>query len=77
MLIRDGATLVRNATDVIAVIEAQRALDQAQTSQIPLPFERAPEPEHTTDRSLSETNKLHQKIDGQIKRAPGGMISRA
>ena len=107
MLIRDGATLVRGAEDIITMLEAQNNVIDESDVQIPLPLEQnVPE-----TRSLSETNKLHQQIldslgpspiaedqllryigaqtsrmipiltnlemDGQIRRAPGGMISRA
>ena len=122
MLIRDGATLVRNAKDVISVLEEIRAPSDTDSTyddtaaqnetrtrdqtQMPLPLA----PEKRAPRSLKEMSGLHQQIlnrlgpspiaedqllrdidervssvipaltdlemRGQIKRAPGGLISR-
>ena len=108
MLIRDGATLVRGAEDVISVLEGLHPrVTEEVIEQMPLPLVPEPKPE----RSTQEIRKLHQsildrlgpspmaedqllrdidaqtskiipiltdlEIRGQIKRAPGGMISRA
>lgn len=108
MLIRDGATLVRNAQDVMDALAALADPEVREpTPQMQLPLERAAKPE----RSLREVNALHQRIldrlgpspiaedqllrdigaqtstlipvltdlelRGQIRRAPGGFISRA
>ncbi len=107
MLIRDGATLVRGAEDITSVLEAGQNLAPAVDAQMPLPLSPSP----AQERSLADTNKLHQQIldrlgpspmaedqllrdigaqtskmmpiltslemDGRIRRAPGGMISRA
>ena len=108
MLIRDGATLVRSAEDVISVLSALTPQKTAKSEQqIPLPLADTPKPKQT----LRETNALHQRIldrlgpspmaedqllrdigartgtiipiltdlelRGQIRRAPGGLISRA
>ena len=108
MLIRDGATLVRGAQDVIAILEEIYPKIAPKTSQqMPLPLETTDKPK----RSKEETRKLHQhildrlgpspmaedqllrdidaqtskiipiltdlEIRGEIKRAPGGLISRA
>lgn len=108
MLIRDGATLVRNADDVISMIAAPpqdtAPEDQAQ-------FALSPPQKQPAKQSLRDTNKLHQRIldrlgpspmaedqllrdvnvqtnvaipaltdlelRGKIRRAPGGLISRA
>ncbi len=107
MLIRDGATLVRNAEDIVSVIETmEQPPQQHKDEQIQLPLTQTSSP----NRSLAETNRLHKQIldqlgpspvaedqllrdigaktskmipiltnlemNGQIKRAPGGLISR-
>lgn len=107
MLIRDGASLVRNAQDIISILGDNRASPQVvEDEQMPLRLAESTKPK----RSLFETSKLHQRIldqlgpspiaedqllrdigahtskmipaltnlemDGQIKRGPGGMISR-
>ena len=66
MLIRDGATLVQNAEDVIAVLQTQKALNDGQAEQIPLPLER-----HVPhQRSLAETRQLHQQILNRLGPSP-------
>ncbi|SHK02950.1 DNA protecting protein DprA [Shimia gijangensis] len=66
MLIRDGATLVRTAGDVIEAIGEARPNPQVSDEQ-PLPFEAA-----VTDnpRSLRETSALHMQILDRLGPAP-------
>ena len=108
MLIRDGATLVRSAEDVMTALAALAApASGKEVAQLPLHLPSADTPK----RSLQETNALHQRIldhlgpspiaedqllrdigvqtsnmipvltdlelRGQVRRAPGGLISRA
>jgi DNA processing protein len=106
MLIRDGATLVRSAADVIEALPRTRH----ETVQAEMPLDPAPQPEAEPRRGLRETAALHGEIlqrlgpsplaedqlirdlgapagavapalldlelDGQITRAPGGLLSR-
>ncbi|MEM8633172.1 MAG: DNA-processing protein DprA [Pseudomonadota bacterium] len=63
MLIRDGATLIRSAEDVL---EALAPLAQPAQSVLPLPQD-AP---HTDKRSLRETAALHQQILDRLGPSP-------
>ncbi len=68
MLIRDGATLVRNAADVIEVLGAAAADAQPQ-----LPFrDPAPDPAHAAapKRTLRETASLHMQILSRLGPSP-------
>lgn len=58
MLIRDGATLVRTADDVI---EAVRQIAEPATPELPLP---------RPTRTLREANKLHQEILARLGPSP-------
>ena len=62
MLLRDGATLVRSAADVI---EAIGPAESVETGQQPLPLAPAPRP-----RSLRETAALHQQILDRLGPSP-------
>ncbi len=64
MLIRDGATLVRNADDVIAALPARRPA-QATPPQADLPLPPPPE-----TRSLRETARLHTDILNRLGPSP-------
>lgn len=63
MLIRDGATLVRNASDVIETLTPIAEPDQ---QELPLPD--APQP--STRRSLRETHELHKRILDHLSPSP-------
>ncbi|MEX0284305.1 MAG: DNA-processing protein DprA [Paracoccaceae bacterium] len=66
MLIRDGATLVRNAEDVIAALPMEEIAKQSPVQSIlDLPQATAPE-----KRSLRETAKLHQQILDRLGPSP-------
>ena len=74
MLIRDGATLVRNADDVIEALPTDLAqpteADAAQT-EMPLAPEPGAIPEPAPQRrSLRETAALHQQILGRLGPSP-------
>ncbi|WP_085309596.1 DNA-processing protein DprA [Planktotalea arctica] len=111
MLIRDGASLVRGAADVISVLADIAHVGQPPSlGQMPLPLEPEPATTQNPKPSLRDMNALHQRIldrlgpspiaedqllrdmgtqtsamipvltdlelSGQIRRAPGGLISR-
>ncbi|MBY5987610.1 DNA-processing protein DprA [Roseovarius atlanticus] len=63
MLIRDGATLVRNADDVLAALPARAEASAPPQPDLPL----APPPEK---RSLAETTRLHSDILNRLGPAP-------
>jgi len=63
MLIRDGATLVRGADDVIEMIESRAA-------QPELPLEPPTPPQPTPGRNLSETTQLHNDILSRLGPSP-------
>jgi DNA processing protein len=63
MLIRDGATLVRSAADVIEALPS----DKPQETQAEMPLETAPEP---PARSLRDTAALHQQILQRLGPSP-------
>ncbi|MFN3208441.1 MAG: DNA-processing protein DprA [Roseovarius sp.] len=63
MLIRDGATLVRNAEDVIAALPSRAPGAPAPQADLPLP----PPPER---RTLRETAQLHTDILGRLGPSP-------
>lgn len=62
MLIRDGATLVRNADDVIAALPAEQPEPQQIQAELPLP---APQ-----KRTLKQTAALHQQILSRLGPSP-------
>lgn len=67
MLIRDGATLVRSANDVIEAIgEAIRPQAAPQQDTLPL----GPAPETPAPRTLRETSDLHMQILNRLGPAP-------
>jgi DNA processing protein len=66
MLIRDGATLVRHADDVVAALP-QRAAPQRAAQADMLADIPPPPPEK---RSLRETASLHQQILSQLGPSP-------
>jgi DNA processing protein len=73
MLIRDGATLVRNADDVIEALPAAPTASEADTAQteLPLPPEPSAIPEPAPQRrTLRETASLHQQILGRLGPSP-------
>ncbi|MEN8894040.1 MAG: DNA-processing protein DprA [Planktotalea arctica] len=111
MLIRDGASLVRGAADVISVLADIAHVEQPPSlGQMPLPLEPELASTQKPKPSLRDMNALHQRIldrlgpspiaedqllrdmgtqtsamipvltdlelSGQIRRAPGGLISR-
>ncbi|WP_297771377.1 DNA-processing protein DprA [uncultured Roseovarius sp.] len=63
MLIRDGATLVRNAADVIEALPTHKP----QETQAEMPLEATPEP---PARSLRDTAALHQQILQRLGPSP-------
>ncbi|SEN42372.1 DNA recombination-mediator protein A [Roseovarius tolerans] len=63
MLIRDGATLVRSAADVIEALPT----DKPQETQAEMPFETTPGP---ASRSLRDTAALHQQILQRLGPSP-------
>ncbi|GAW34120.1 hypothetical protein RA2_01165 [Roseovarius sp. A-2] len=63
MLIRDGATLVRNATDVIEALPTPKP----QETQAEMPLETTPEP---PARSLRDTAALHRQILQRLGPSP-------
>ena len=63
MLIRDGATLVRSAADVIEALPS----DKPQETQAEMPLETAPEP---PARSLRDTAALHSQILQRLGPSP-------
>ncbi len=65
MLIRDGATLVRNADDAIAVLESMPKM-VVEEAQIHLQLETPSKPA----RSLSSFNALHQSILDRLGPSP-------
>ncbi|MDK3073276.1 DNA-processing protein DprA [Sedimentitalea sp. JM2-8] len=67
LLIRDGATLVRNAEDVIAALPRRVAPEQAQPQADLLADLPPPPPER---RSLRETASLHQRILSRLGPSP-------
>ena len=62
MLIRDGATLVRNADDVIAALPVEKPEPQQVQIDLPLP---APQ-----KRTLRQTAELHQQILSRLGPSP-------
>ena len=64
MLIRDGATLVRSAEDVV---EALAPLAQPSAPELPLEIPSAPPPDR---RSLRETADLHSQILSRLGPSP-------
>ncbi|KMW59536.1 Rossmann fold nucleotide-binding protein Smf [Candidatus Rhodobacter oscarellae] len=66
MLIRDGATLVRNAQDVIEALHSPTGLPVAQPSPEPAP---PPEPPREAV-SLKEANALHNEILSRLGPTP-------
>ncbi|QFT59128.1 hypothetical protein FIU94_09855 [Sulfitobacter sp. THAF37] len=66
MLIRDGATLVRSASDVLEVLQGASA--SADAAQAPLPA-RPPHPPEPR-RTLQEAARLHQKILARLGPSP-------
>lgn len=66
MMIRDGATLVRNAEDVIEIISAHVPLSRAESRPS---AQAAPDPA-PKPRSLRDTNKLHQDILARLGPSP-------
>ena len=68
MLIRDGATLVRSAKDVIEVVgEAIVSNEEPVPEQVVLPL--VPKPANDT-RTLRETSELHMQILNRLGPAP-------
>jgi DNA processing protein len=65
MLIRDGATLVRNAEDVLTVLESMPKIDVLE-EQMPLQLETPPKPA----RFLARFNALHQSILDRLGPSP-------
>ena len=73
MLIRDGATLVRNADDVIEALPAPPRAVETDTTQTEMPL--TPPPDAGAEaapraRSLRETALLHQQILGRLGPSP-------
>ena len=66
MLIRDGATLVRHAADVIEVLGMVEA-DQTASPELPL---ATPRPSEKPKRSLRETAALHLQILSRLGPSP-------
>jgi len=70
MLIRDGATLVRTADDVIESLPKHgRTTDQAETNQQEMPLTPPAKPAPDT-RSLRETAALHSQILDRLGPSP-------
>ncbi|MFO7770386.1 MAG: DNA-processing protein DprA [Roseovarius gahaiensis] len=69
MLIRDGATLVRKADDVIESLPNHDATDRAETDQQEMPLTPPPEPA-PDKRSLRETAALHSQILSRLGPSP-------
>ena len=68
MLIRDGATLVRSAKDVIEVVgEAIASQPETKPEQTALPLDPAPA---SKERTLRETSNLHMQILNRLGPAP-------
>jgi len=66
MLIRDGATLVRSAADVIEALPQTRR----KTVQAEMPLEPAPQPDVAPQRGLRETAALHTRILQRLGPSP-------
>lgn len=70
MLIRDGATLVRSARDVIEAIGEASTLEHT-AEQAVLPFDPEPRPEtHKETPELRDTSALHMQILSRLGPAP-------
>jgi DNA processing protein len=67
ILIRDGATLVRCAADVLETLSAAPQTPVQKTLTLDLP---APEPEKRAPRSLRETATLHSQILNRLSPSP-------
>lgn len=66
MLIRDGATLVRSAADVIEALPQTRR----KTVQAEMPLDPAPQPDVAPPRGLRETAALHSQILQRLGPSP-------
>ncbi len=69
MLIRDGATLVRKADDVIEALPNRETPDQGKTDQQEMPLQPPPAPA-PDKRSLRETAALHGLILDRLGPSP-------
>ena len=67
MLIRDGATLVRNADDVLAALPISEVREERPVQQDLLADLQPPPPDK---RSLRETSALHQQILSRLGPSP-------
>jgi len=73
MLIRDGATLVRNADDVIEALPAMQRAAEIDAPQTEMPLTSPPDAGAEAApraRSLRETALLHQQILGRLGPSP-------
>ena len=66
-LLRDGATLVRSAADVIEAISAQQPALQVTPTPQPIP---APEPQSRPTRTLRDMASLHSEILSRLGPSP-------
>ena len=62
MLIRDGATLVRNADDVIAALPVEKPMPRQIEADLPVPAPKK--------RTLRQTTALHQQILSRLGPSP-------